>query len=142
MRGAPASAPRSCRPPSSGRPTSGYFGSSAGWVDGSTSLVFQGTEAPYRKPRYGQGRPFVVRAGDRISIERVERRLIGSDLDHVADRECRAAFLLISGPRGRLYRPGHPLKYWQPLSLARPHRLGRPTFDRIAGRVCDAIGVT
>lgn len=104
-------------------------------------LVFPWTEAWDRKARRGAGRSTVIQAGDRVRIELVKRVRVGTEIDHPADRERRDAYLIVERSSGGKVRPKRPVVFWPRLSLMRPRLAGRPTFPRVAARVCEALGI-
>lgn len=118
-----------------------YFGGMAG-ADEGPALVFPWSMEDWGYlPRWGQ-KPAQVRAGDRIRVATVERvRFRETEFSHPADREYRAAYLAIDCGNRRRRTLVRPLPFWPPLSLSKPRLSGKPTFDRIAARVCDALGV-
>lgn len=104
-------------------------------------LVFPWTEAWDRKGWRGAGRPCVIKAGDRVRIEFVKRVRVGTEINHPADRERRDAYLIVERSSGGKARPKRPVVFWPRLSLMRPRLAGRPTFPRVAARVCDELGI-
>ena len=118
-----------------------YFGSSDHVFEG-PCLIFPWSREDWGYLPRRDSKPLTVRPGDRIQIEKVVRhRFAGSELSHPADREFRAAHLVIQRASNRRTSVQRPLLFWPNLSLARPARHGRPTFDRIVARVCDELGV-
>lgn len=116
---------------------------------GGTDHLFDGPHLifPWSREDWGYlprraARPQTVRHGDRIRIAKVTRRpFSGAELSHPADREYRAAHLVIERQGQRRRIVPDPLQFWPPMSLSKPRLWGAPTFDRIAARVCDALGV-
>jgi len=119
-----------------------YFGSSDHVYEG-PCLIFPWSREDWRYLPPRPSKPLTVRAGDRLRIARVVRhRFASSELNHPADREFRAAHFVIERASGRRTKVPRPLLFWPPLSLSRPRRWGRPNFDRVSARVCNALGVS
>jgi hypothetical protein len=82
----------------------------------------------------------VVRDGDKIRVDRVERKHAGTELDHPDDHEIRLAYLRVQRPDGTVDKLNTPIVYQRQTKLP-SHDGAKSYFEKISSRILKHFGI-